>query len=155
MVRAGPHQTCHTSDRLGRVVKTAPRIAEHGPAHAPAPGPRFCQPSISSPFFRLLRRSLPRRPLHAFSPECRISISPLTHGGDPRQRLAMMMSPAALEGLPRESSFVWKQLPCCRLMLSVHTHTHTHTHTHSHTVHKKKRHKLPSKQKTYHCNSDI
>lgn len=32
--------------------------------------------------------------------------SPLTHEDDPCRRLAMMMSPAALEGLPREGSFV-------------------------------------------------
>lgn len=32
IVGAGPHQTCHMSDRLGSAVSVAPRTAEHSPA---------------------------------------------------------------------------------------------------------------------------
>lgn len=90
IVGAGPHQTCHMSDRLGSAVNAAPCTAEHSPAqHSTAQHththrlpyhPFVSLPSI--PFFPhcfcLLWCSL-SRPTLRFSPKCRILFSSPFH----------------------------------------------------------------------------
>lgn len=101
---AGPHHTCHTSDRLGSAVKATAHpcpmrhdaFAQWLPYHWFVRGP---PPPSLSPF---LARSLPHPALSFFSRvagSCFVSVSPLTREGDPCQRLAMMMSPACFGGI--------------------------------------------------------
>lgn len=109
MVGAGPHHTCHVSDRLGSPVKatpcaTLPAAAQHSTAqrartHARRLPYRWC---VSPPPLTLASLSQPLSPVQD---PFFICVSPLTHKDDPCQRLAMMMSPAAALGSPRQGSF--------------------------------------------------
>lgn len=103
------------SDRLGSTVNAAPCTALRSTAQQTDASSHITLLSALHLFLSLLAVSafsvaLCLGPLYTFLPSAEfffISISPLTHGDDLCQRLAMMMSLDALERLPREGSFVW------------------------------------------------